>query len=121
LAGNTTGFINPLPTDNVGNRDGSGIHGTSLLFYPQGVTASPNGIFIADTFNNTIRLFLDGNLSTYAGVPGTEPVYDISPPGYVDGIASASRWNAPSSIFYYNSSLYITEPLNNAVRVLTIV
>jgi hypothetical protein len=121
LAGNTTPFNNPFATDNVGNRDGNGIYGESLLFYPEGITGSPNGIFIADTFNNNIRLFVDGNLSTYAGVSGTEPVYDISPPGYLDGIASNSRWNAPSSISYYNSSLYITEPLNNAVRVLTIV
>lgn len=121
LAGNTTGFLNPFPTDNVGNRDGSGLHGMSLLFYPKGVTVSPYGIFIADTLNNNIRLFANGNLSTYGGVPGTEPVYDVSPPGYVDGIALDSRWNEPSSISYYNSSLYITEPLNNAVRVLTIV
>jgi hypothetical protein len=121
LAGNSTQFVNPFPTDNVGNRDGSGIHGTSLLYYPRGITVSPYGTFIADTLNNAIRVFINGNLSTYAGVPGTEPVYDISPPGYVDGIASASRWNTPLSISYYNSSLYITEPLNNAVRVLTII
>ena len=121
LAGNTTGFIDPFPTDSVGNRDGSGIHGMSLLFYPKGVTVSPYGVFVADTLNNNIRVFVNGNLSTYAGLPGTEPVYDISPPGYVNGTASESRWNAPSSVSYYNSSLYITEPLNNAVRVLTIV
>ena len=121
LAGNTIPFINPFATDNVGNRDGSGIYGESLLFYPEGIVSSPNGIFVADTFNNNIRVFVNGNLSTYAGLPGTEPVYDISPPGYINGIASQSRWNAPSSLSYYNSSLYITEPLNNAVRVLTIV
>ena len=121
LAGNTTPFMNPFATDNVGNRDGSGIYGESLLFYPEGIVSSPKGIFVADTFNNNIRVFVNGNLSTYAGLPGTEPVYDISPPGYVNGAASESRWNAPSSVSYYNSSLYITEPLNNAVRVLTIV
>jgi len=122
LAGNTTGFINPTPTDSVGNRDGSGIHGESLVFIPKGITVSPTGIiYIADTANNNIRSLTNSYLSTIAGQPGLDPVYDISPAGYVNGLASNALFSRPTSIFYYNSALYITEPSNGTVRLLTLV
>jgi len=123
MAGNITGFYAPFPTDSVGNRDGNGLHGQSLLYHPESITISPSGIlYIADTFNNDIRqLTPDSNLTTIAGVPGVEPIYDISPPGYVNAAGSLSRWNNPSAITYYNSSVYITEPLNGAVRILSLV
>ena len=123
IAGNTTGFYAPFPTDSVGNRDGNGLHGQSLLYHPESITISPSGIlYIADTFNNDIRqLTPDGNLTTIAGVAGVDPIYDISPPGYVNAAGSLSRWNNPSAITYYNSSVYITEPLNGAVRILNLV
>jgi len=120
LAGNSTQFLNPFPSDNVGNRDGNGIHGETLFVYPQGISASSNGLYIADTGNNSIRaLSFTGTLTTLAGQPGTEPVYDISPQGYIDGSPASSLWNTPTSIFSYGSSLYITEPANTAVRVIT--
>jgi hypothetical protein len=122
IAGNSTQFINSLQTDNVGNRDGNGIHGENLLYNPQGITVSPRGVvYIADTGNNTIRALVDGNLTTISGQPGTQPVYDKSPSGYLDSTAEGSLWNYPTSLTYYNSVLYITEPLNSAVRFLTLV
>jgi hypothetical protein len=119
LAGNSTIFYLPTPTDNVGNRDGSGINGDTLLYYPEDIAISPSGIlYIADTLNNNIRQLTEGNLTTIAGLPGTEPIYDFSPPGYTDGEISRSRWNSPSGIQYANGYLYIIEPVNNAVRIL---
>jgi len=118
LAGNTTFFYNPFPTDSVGNRDGNGINGMSLLYSPYDITVTPEGVFyIADTTNNDIRaLTSNGSLSTLGGVPGVDPVYDISPPGFSNAPGADGRWNAPVAITYFNSALYITEPLNNAIR-----
>jgi len=118
LAGNTTFFYNPLPTDSVGNRDGNGIYGMSLLYNPYDITVDPEGDFyIADATNNAIRgLTPNGTLFTLGGVPGVDPVYDISPPGFSNAIGSDGRWNEPVAITYFNSALYITEPLNNAIR-----
>ena len=119
IAGNSIVYNEPTPTDSVGNRDGNGIHGESLLYYPTDITISPfNVIYIADTFNNNIRSLTYGNLQTIAGLPGSPPVFDRSPPGYIDGIAINSRWNLPTGIQYVNGSLYIIEPVNNAVRIL---
>jgi DNA-binding beta-propeller fold protein YncE len=119
LAGNSILYTGPTPTDNVGNRDGNGIYGESLVYYPNDIAISPSGtLYIADTFNNAIRQLSNGNLTTIGGVPGTDPVYDISPPGYTDGVGIISRWNRPSGIQYVNGSLYIIEPVNHAVRIL---
>ena len=120
VAGSTTEFFNPFPTDSVGNRDGNGLNGENLLYSPQGITGSTT-FYIADTANNTIRSLTNGTLATIAGKSGTPPVYEFSPPGYTDGAPSPSLWNSPTSIFFYGSSLYITEPLNHAVRVITLV
>uniref|UniRef100_A0A6C0L7Y9 NHL repeat containing protein n=1 Tax=viral metagenome TaxID=1070528 RepID=A0A6C0L7Y9_9ZZZZ len=121
LAGNSTLYNGPTPTDNVGNRDGNGIHGENLVYYPEDITISPSGtIYIADTFNNNIRQLTGGNLTTIAGLAGTEPVYDISPPGYTDGLGVTIRWNMPSGIQYVNGALYIIEPVNHSVRILQI-
>jgi sugar lactone lactonase YvrE len=118
LAGNTTFFFNPLPTDSVGNRDGNGIYGLSLLYNPYDITVTPEGVFyIADATNNAIRgLTPNGTLFTLGGIPGVDPVYDISPPGFSNAPGADGRWNEPVAITYFNSALYITEPLNNAIR-----
>ena len=122
VAGNSVVFANANPTDNVGNKDGIGNIGETLLFYPQGINVSPSGaVYIADTNNNNIRLFANGYLSTFAGQSGTFPVYDISPAGYVDGPRSSALFSGPTSVSYYDSSLYITEPSNGTVRVITLV
>ena len=120
IAGNITAFSSPFPTDNVGNKDGLGIHGESLLYHPEGITLSPSGLlYIADSSNNNIRqITLDGTLTTLAGMPGVDPIFDVSQSGYIDGPNAISRWNVPVDIQYYNNILVVSEPLNHAVRVL---
>lgn len=121
-AGNDIMFLDPFPTDSVGNRDGYGNIGESLLYRPRGLAVSPSGVvYIADTSNNNIRSFINGYLLTIAGQPGSDPIYDFSPPAYVDGPTPSALFNTPTSIFYYNSSLYITEPTNGTVRVITMI
>lgn len=120
VAGNSTGFLSPNPTDNVGNRDGIGLNGENLLYSPQGITVASNGVvYIADTNNNNIRSLINGYLSTVAGKTGSDPIYEFSPPGYVDGVTSNALFTSPTSISHYDSALYITEPSNGTVRVIT--
>jgi hypothetical protein len=122
LAGNTIPYVTPFPTDNVGNRDGKGLYSETLLYEPHGITISPAGVlYVADTNNHNIRSLYDGTLTTVAGHSGTPPIYDVSPPGYIDAPGDQSRWYYPLSISYYDSILYIAEPLNYAVRILTVV
>ena len=120
-AGNSTVYLNPTVTDNVGNRDGIGIHGENLLYNPQGITVANGTVYIADTGNNNIRSLTNGMLKTISGQPGPPPVFEQSAIGYLDTVSQNSLWDAPVSIFFYKSGLYITEPLNNAVRLLTLV
>ena len=122
LAGNSIAYDGSTPSDNDGNRDGKGIYGESLVYYPKDITTSPSGtLYIADTLNNNIRKLTDGNLVTIAGAVGTDPIYDISPPGYTDGVGASSRWNSPSGIQYINGGIYVIEPVNHAVRILQII
>ena len=120
-AGNSTLFLNANVTDNVGNRDGTGIHGESLLYNPQGITVANGIVYIADTGNNNIRALKNGTLTTISGEVGSPPIYQQSTIGYLDTLTPAILWDAPVSIFSYKSALYIAEPMNNAVRVLTLV
>jgi hypothetical protein len=118
IAGQAIVYPGGFPTDNAGNRDGNGIQGENLLYFPQGITGS-NVFYIADTANNNIRrLTSDGNLSTLSGEPGVDPIYSFAPAGYTDSSLAKSVWNSPSSIFLYGSLLYVSEPLNHAVRVI---
>lgn len=122
VAGNPIGFYSPFPTDDVGNRDGSIIDNDTLLYYPEGVTVTESGVvYIADTNNNNIRSLYGGVLSTIAGQPGVPPIFDVSPIGFTDDITAKSLWNSPSHISAFKRSLYVTEPLNNAIRVITLV
>jgi hypothetical protein len=122
VAGNPIGFYSPFPTDDVGNRDGSIVDNDTLMYYPEGVTVTQSGlVFIADTNNNTIRSLNNGVLSTISGQPGEPPIYDVSPIGFTNSITAKSLWNSPSHISAYKGSLYVTEPLNNAIRIITLV
>ena len=121
LAGNSIQYLDTHETANVGNRDGTGIHGESLLNYPQGITFANSTLFIADTGNNNIRALTNGALRTISGKFGSPPIYEQSPNGYLDTESINSLWDAPVSIFASGQFLYVSEPLNNAVRVVTIV
>jgi len=121
VAGNCVQYIDASITDNVGNKDGSGIHGETLLYNPQGIAFANSTLYIADTGNNNIRALKDGTLRTISGRAGVPPIYEQSPAGYLDSPSGDSLWDAPVSISADASSLYVSEPLNNAVRVITLV
>src|SRR5437667_6810989 len=57
--------------------------------HPTGLVASSGYLFIADTDNNVIRQFYNGNLSVVAG---------NGQAGYVDGTASSAEFNQPTGM-----------------------
>jgi sugar lactone lactonase YvrE len=93
-----------------GTNDGTG---SSALFNgPQSITVDgTNGIFVADTLNQTIRLVLsNGAVSTFAGRPGVR--------GSADG-KGAARFSNPSGITVDNHhDLFVADTRNDTIRMI---
>src|SRR5258708_3435442 len=86
------GFVSPDET------------GTALLFLgPTGVAVDSAGnVYVADTYNNTIRKVTpNGMVTTLAGLPGTV--------GSTDGIGSEARFSYPQRVAVDGASnVYVT-------------
>ena len=99
-----------------GTLDGSG---TSAQFNkPEGVAVdSASNIYVADTFNNTIRMITSGGtVITLAGTPGA------SGTGSSDGVGSVARFNRPMSIAVDSgTNLYIGDHSNQTIRKMVLV
>ena len=95
-----------------GSADGVG--SDAGLSQPRGVVADAAGnVFVADTFNSTIRKITpDGNVTTLAG--------GVATPGNVDGIGSDARFFEPQAIAVDAAgNLFIADTGNSAVRILS--
>ncbi len=78
--------------------------------YPQGITLNSSGnLYVADTFNHTIRQITPaGNVTTFAGTPG------------LNGNTTLSLFNYPQGITIDSSdNLYVADTLNAAIRKIT--
>jgi hypothetical protein len=98
---------------NTGTNDGTG---TNALFnQPSNVTLDSAGnIYVADTFNHTIRKITPaGVVSTLAGVGGTY--------GFKNGTGSGALFNQPNGVAMdiSNSFLYVADGENNCIRKVT--
>jgi sugar lactone lactonase YvrE len=96
----------------IGTNDGTGSN--ALFNQPEGVAADSNGtVYVADTFNNTIReVTAAGVVTTLAGMPGC--------PGSADGTGSAARFNEPDGVAVdTNGNLYVADQLNSTIRKVT--
>jgi sugar lactone lactonase YvrE len=85
--------------------------GTAARFYqPAGITMDGTNLYVADTFNHTIRkvLISTGAVSTLAGMAGS--------PGSIDDTGAAARFNYPYDITTDGTSLYVADTLNNTIR-----
>ena len=105
-------------SDFVGNGtiggSADGIGANAGLSWPHGVVADTAGnVFVADTYNSTIRKIApEGTVTTLAG--------GVRMPGSVDGIGSDARFYDPSAIAIDAAgNLFIADPQNNAVRILS--
>jgi len=80
----------------------------------RGIAVDATGqIFIADTFNHTIRKVSPGGaVSTFAGVPSTA--------GSSDGAGSSALFNSPAGLAIDGSgNLYVADMLNHVIRKIT--
>ena len=78
---------------------------------PQGLTVDSDGnIFVADTFNYTVRKITPaGEVTTVAGTAGTN--------GYADGVGTAAKFNGPFSVVVDSQgNLFVSDLYNLVVR-----
>jgi hypothetical protein len=95
-----------------GSADGTG--SAARFSYPSGVAVDSAGtVYVADTYNNTIRKVTSGGVvTTLAGSPGQ--------PGSVDGIGSAALFNGPRGVAVDNAgTVYVADSGNSTIRKVT--
>jgi hypothetical protein len=80
----------------------------ALLNGPLGVAVDAGGrVFVADTYNDRIRIIADGQVTTLAG----------REPGFVDGPLVEARFDTPSGIAVDRSgTVYVADTGNDAIR-----
>jgi len=95
-----------------GFADGTGAKAS--FYWPYGITGDGTNLYVADTFNNTIRkiVIASGVVTTLAGSAGSL--------GSADGTGAKARFNLPSGITNDGTNLYVTETFNNTIRKIVI-
>jgi hypothetical protein len=91
-----------------GARDGN--REVGLLDFPEGIATDGKYLYIADTFNHTIRRFdlEKGILSTLAGQKGEE--------GYADGKGGEAKFNFPRGVAIIGKAVYVADTINSVIR-----
>ncbi len=95
-----------------GSADGIG---TAARFnLPCGITTDGTNIYVADTYNSTIRKIVisTGAVTTLAGSPGIT--------GSADGIGTAARFKKPIGITNDGVNLYVADTSNSTIRKIVI-
>jgi hypothetical protein len=96
----------------TGSADGVGA--SARFNGPRGVAVDNSGnIFVADTFNDTIRKITPaGSVSTFAGLAGA--------PGSANGSGSAARFDQPRGVAVDAAGkVYVADSVNDTIRVIT--
>jgi len=89
-----------------GNTDGDAA--TALFNAPIGIAAALDGkIFVADTYNDRIRLIENGKVSTVAG----------SDKGFADGAGGQAKFDTPTGLAFWQDRLLVADTGNHRVRV----
>ncbi len=86
--------------------------GTKARFTgPHGVVTDGTNVFVADTFNQTIRkiVIATGVVTTIAGIPGVI--------GKVDGLGRNATFSRPSNLTNDGTYLYVSDLQNSAIRI----
>jgi sugar lactone lactonase YvrE len=95
-----------------GSVDGTG--GAARFYFPEGVAVDSTGnVYVADTWNHTIRAVMPGGVvTTLAGLAGSS--------GSADGTASAAQFNGPSGVAVDSAgNVYVADYWNNTIRKVT--
>ena len=97
---------------NSGSTDGTG---TAARFSsPFGVTTDGTSLYVADTYNNTIRkvVLATGVVTTLAGTANSG--------GNVDGTGAAARFRSPEGITSDGTNLYVVDDVYSTIRKIVI-
>ncbi len=96
-------------TPNVsGNTDGK--ISEAKFNAPLGVAVNKDGVvYVADTYNDRIRIIQDGVVKTLAG----------STQGYASGSGANAQFNTPCSIALWANGVVVADTLNNKIRNVT--
>ena len=96
-------------TPNVsGNTDGKALE--AKFNAPLGVAVNKDGvIYIADTYNDRIRMIQDGAVKTLAG----------STQGYAIGTGANAQFNTPCSVALWTNGIVVADTLNHKIRSVT--
>lgn len=80
------------------------------LNYPSGITTDGRNLYVADTFNRTVRkiVLASGAVTTVAGAAEQE--------GSTDGLGTEARFKDPVGITTDGSHLFVTDSGNHTVR-----
>lgn len=92
-----------------------GMAGNARFNGPRGIGMDASGqVFVADTFNHTIRKISPGGaVTTLAGVPGT--------PGFADGNGAGALFNSPAGLAVDRAgNLFVADMLNHTIRKITL-
>jgi hypothetical protein len=86
------------------------IQNTALFNQPFGITTDGTSLYVADTFNHTIRKIVisTGVTTTLAGTAGAD--------GSADGTGAAARFNQPRGIVRLGTNLYVADSVNDTIR-----
>lgn len=108
---NTKGVVSTFAGNGAsGREDGTGRD--ALFNVPSGLTIDKeNALYVADTFNNTIRkITLAGRVYTLAGTGKS---------GFLDGRVDRAMFSGPTAVaFDPVGRLYVTDLANNRIRVI---
>jgi thiol-disulfide isomerase/thioredoxin len=88
-----------------------GKQGTARMQHPLGVFADDSGVYIADSYNHSIRRYdpKTGILSNFAG---------HGERGNKDGDLAQAEFNEPNDLLHVGSKFYIADTNNNTIRVI---
>jgi len=87
-----------------------GIGPTAQFYLPYGITTDGTNLYIADTYNNTIRkvVIATGAVTTLAGTAGIT--------GSTDATGDAASFNLPGDVTTDGTNLYVADSGNRTIR-----